>query len=128
MKKIFFAFALTLSISAGITQNTATKKPGSQTAISIEVPNFANSATKQFYDAYTSYIKKAVIAVRNKDEATFMKLVLEGKALEQKFEYYMSEKKSTPEDIRKKQAWNKQAMPYIQEIIQSDYNKKLEKE
>lgn len=101
MKKIIFAFALTLFISAGIAQNTATKKPGSQTVISIEVPNFANSATKQFYDAYTSHTIKAVIAVRNKDEATFMKLAAEGKVLEQKFEYFMSEKKSTPEDIKK---------------------------
>jgi seryl-tRNA synthetase len=92
------------------------------------VPYFADPLTKQFYTEYTAHIEKAVLAIRNKDEATFMKLRGEGKKLEKKFQYFMSERKSTSEDIKKKQAWNKKAMPYIQEIIQSDYNQKLEKE
>jgi hypothetical protein len=74
------------------------------------VPNFANLLTKQFYGEYTAHIEKAETAIRNKDEATFMKLTAEGKNLEKKFQYYTSERKSTPEDITKKQEWNKQAM------------------
>ncbi len=127
MKTIILTIALCVIVISGFTQNGTSKTTSSPSAITINVPNFADPATKQFYEAYTSHIKKAVTAIRNKDEAAFMKLTEEGKTLEKKFEYYMSEKKSTPEDITKKHTWNKQAMPYIQEIIQSDFNKKLEK-
>ncbi len=126
MKKIILAFTLILLGVSAFPQKTPTTKPGSTGTVIINVPNFADPATKQFYEAYTSHIKKAVTAVGNKDEAAFIKLAEEGKTLEKKFQYYMSEKKSTTEDIKKKHAWNKQAMPYIQEIIQSDLNKKLE--
>ncbi len=124
MKKIILAFTLILLGVSAFPQKAPTT--GSTGTVTINVPNFADPATQQFYEAYTSHIKKAVAAVRNKDEAAFIKLAEEGKTLEKKFQYYMSEKKSTTEDIKKKHAWNKQAMPYIQEIIQSDLNKKLE--
>lgn len=128
MKIIFLSLLITFFAGACLAQNSAAKGQISKSAVKIVVPNFADPLTKQFYEEYTAHIAKAVTAIRNKDEATFMKLTLEGKKLEKKFQYYMSEKKSTPEDIKKKQAWNKQAMPYIQEIIESDFNKKLETE
>lgn len=128
MKKIFLSLLITFFAGSCFAQTTPAQGKILKSNVNIVVPNFADPLTKQFYAEYTTHIKKAVLAIRNKDEATFMKLTAEGKKLEKKFQYYMSEKKSTAEDIKKKQAWNKQAMPYIQEIIQSDYNRKLEKE
>lgn len=127
MKTVIVTLTLCVFVISGFAQSTTSKTRGSDSDITISVPNFADPATKQFYESYTYYIKKAVLAIRNKDEAAWKSLIEEGKRLDNKSEQ-MSRIKSTPEDIKKKHAWNKQATPYLQEIIQSDFNKKLEKE
>jgi len=101
MKKIILIFILISPCAFAFAQKTPTTKSGSSGTINIDVPNFANPATKQFYDAYTSHIKKAVLAVRNKDEAGFMKLAAEGKTLEKKFQYYITEKNLPRKMLRK---------------------------
>ena len=122
MKIIIFTILFSAWINAAFTQNTAPKKPSSQNTININLPNFADPATKQFYEAYTYYIKKAVIAIRNKDEAAWKNLLKEEKQVDEKREQMMKTK-PTPDDIKKKHEWNKQALPYMQDINQSEFNK-----
>jgi hypothetical protein len=127
MKTIILTITLCVFVISGFTQNATSKTPRSSGAITINVPNFDNPATTKFYDAYTTHIKNAITAIRNKDEAAWKNLTKEEKNLAEK-EKQMLKTKPTPEDIKRKRAWNIQAMPYIQEIDQSDFNKKLEKQ
>ena len=127
MKKIILACTVILLGVSALSQKTSTTKPISTGTINIEVPNFADPAIKRFYEAYTSHLKKSVIAARNNDEAAFSKLYKEPKELEE-YRQQMYKSKPSLEDVKKKQAWNIQALPYIQEIGQCELNKKLEQE
>jgi len=95
------------------------KKPSRQALLIIDVPKFDNPAATQFYEAYTAYVKKAVTAIRNKDEAAWKSLVKDEKDLNEK-EKQMLKTKLTPGDLKRKQALLMRAMPYLQEIDQSD--------
>lgn len=127
MKKAILAFTIILLGVSAFSQKTSPTKKIPTSIIDIEVPNFADPAIKRFYEAYTVVIKNSVIAVRNKDEVALRKLYKEPKQLE-KYRQEMYKLKPGPEDAKKKRAWNMQAMPYIQEIGQSELIKKLEQE
>jgi len=69
MKTIILTLALCVFVITAIAQNATSKTPGSPSAIIIKVPDLADPASKQWHEAYTNYIKKALTAIRNKDEA-----------------------------------------------------------
>jgi hypothetical protein len=131
MKKLIGSISivviLSLYLNIAFTQNTTPKKSISQNEVNIDVPNFADPAIKRFYEAHTFYLKKAVSAVRSNDEAAIRKLNKEPREIEE-LRQQTYKTKPTPDDVKKKQAWNKQAMPYIMEMQQSHLIKKLEKE
>ncbi len=124
MKTIIFAFTLSLFVSSAFAQTPASKKSVSSGIVNIDVPVFDNPAATQFYEAYAAHVKKAVTAIRNKDEAAWKSLVKDEKDLNEK-EKQMLKTKFTPADLKRKQALLMQAMPYLQEIDQSAFNKKL---
>jgi Na+/phosphate symporter len=124
MKTIIFAFTLSLFVSLAFAQTPASKKSVSSGIVNIDVPKFDNPAATEFYEAYTAHIKKAVTAIRNKDEAGWKNLVKDEKDLNEK-EKQALKTKLTPADMKRKQAYLMQAMPYLQEIDQSAFNRKL---
>jgi hypothetical protein len=126
---IFFAGCNGQTKTKEKNQPRSDKQPSVKSNINIQVPDFNDAAINQYYKTFTNYIKKAVTAVRNKDEAAWNGLVEESKQFGGEEEAGIWAKaKSTPEGKQKAEAWEKQAMPYLAEIIQSDYNKKLEQE
>ena len=101
MKIILLTILFSAWINASFTQKTVPKKTSPQSAVNIQVSNFADPATKQFYEAYTYNIKKALTAIRNKDEAAWKNLLKEEKQLDAKREQMMKTK-STANDSKKK--------------------------
>lgn len=89
----------------------------------LQPPDFTDPELKGYYSVYTAYLKKVVIAIRNKDEAGTMKIFREeGKQFDNRNE--MEQKaKSSPEEEQKFTTWLMQSMPLQTEIVQSDYYK-----
>jgi len=77
MKIIILVSTIFFTSVPAYSQKTTTTKPISTGTIIINVPNFADPAIKRFYDGYTVYLKKAVMAVRSKDEAACRKFFKE---------------------------------------------------
>jgi hypothetical protein len=103
-----------------------TDKQASANDISLQAPDFADPELKRYYGVYTGYLKKVVIAIRNKDEAGTMKLFLEeGKQFDNRNEM---DQKAKTEDEQKFTTWLLQSMPIQTEIIRSDYYKKFNEE
>jgi len=94
--------------------------------IKIQVPDFDDPALQQFYEELTNNIKKTVKAIRNKDEAALRNLYKESEKMREKENQIMANAKHSPEDIKKKREWNRQVMPYYQEMHESDFFNKLE--
>ena len=126
MKFILLAILFSSLMNTALTQNIVPKKTSSSGIINIDVPNFANPALKQFYEELTYNIKKTVTAIRNKDEAALRNLYKESEKMREKENQIMANAKHSPEDIKKKREWNRQVMPYYQEMHESDFFNKLE--
>ncbi len=93
--------------------------------IDLQAPELADPSIRQYYNSDTTYLKKVVTAIRNKDEAGTMKLFTEeGKQFDNMNEMEIKAR-STPEEEQKFTTWLMQAYPYQKEVIQSDYYKKF---
>lgn len=125
MKTLIITFTLFLFAASAFTQNTTYQKTSSQSAIIINVPDLADPASKKWHEAETNYIKKALTAIRNKDEAAWKNTIPEAKRLGAVEQTWLG--KHTP-DSKKLFAWNMQAYPYVMELMQSDYFIKMEQE
>lgn len=104
------------------------KQASANNNIDLQAPDFADPAIKQYYASYTTYLKKVVTAMRNKDEGGTMKIFREeGKQFNNSNE--MEQKaRATPEEEQKFTTWLMQSYPYQKEIIQSNYYKKYTEE
>ncbi|MEP6677467.1 MAG: hypothetical protein ABJA78_20060 [Ferruginibacter sp.] len=107
-----------------IRDTTKKESPASNTSIELQAPDFTDAALTKYFSSYTAYLKKVVTAIRNRDEATTMKLFAEeGKQFNNRNK--MEQKaRSTTEEEQKFTIWLMQSMPYQTEIINSDYYKK----
>ncbi len=108
-------------------QPQSNKQASANNSIDLQAPDFADPAVKKYYENYTAYTKKAVTAIRNKDEAGAMKLFTEGNIMgnDSKWE---EKARSTPEEEQKFTTWLMQFLPYSKEIVQSEYYKKFSEE
>ncbi len=86
----------------------------------------ADPALKKYYESNTTYIKKVLTAIRNKDEAATMKLLAEEEFKNKK--EMETEARSTPEEEQKFIGWLMLSAPYQTEIVQSEYYKKYNEE
>ncbi len=92
----------------------------------ITAPDFADPVLREYYASYTAYLNKVVAAIRNKDEATTMKLFSEeGKKLNNRNE--MDQKAKSAEE-QKFTTWLLQTVDNYKEIVQSPYFKKFNDE
>ncbi len=96
--------------------------------IDLQAPELADPAIRQYYNSYTTYLKKVVTAIRNKDEAGTMKLFTEeGKQFDNMNEMEIKAR-FTPEEEQKFTTWLMKSYPYQKEVIQSEYYKKYQEE
>jgi len=105
-----------------------TQPAASYNNIELQAPDFSDATLNKYYSDYTTYIKKVVALIHDKDEAGTMKLFRdEGKQFDNQMKWEQKAR-STPEKEQKFTTWLMQSLPYQKEIIQSEYYKKFNEE
>ena len=121
MKTIILAFALNLFMSNAFTQNQSSKE-----IPVIKVPDFTGAGVKSFYQSYADHLIKCIKAIRGKDEAKAKALFKNpGEQLVAKEKTLSGEVVKNPAEKQKYMEFAAQVYPYIKEVQQSDYYKKM---
>ena len=122
-------FILTLTLSLFITSafnQTGTKDKNLANIVSINVPDFADPGVKAFYEAYSEHLIKCVQAIREKDESKVTALFKDpGEKLVNREKILVKELVKDPVEKQKYLAFAQQAYPYVKEVQQSIYYKKM---
>ena len=121
MKTIILAFTLCLFISNAFTQNEVPKEP-----LFIKVPGFADPEVKSFYQSYADHLIKCIRKIREKNEPKTRAL------FKSPGEQLVAREKKLSKDVVKntveKQKYIEfaaQVYPYLKEVEQSEYYKKM---
>ncbi len=120
MKKIIFAFVLTLSLSSAFTQKTPPKS-----AITIKIPDFIQPDVKTFYTEYSNHLIKCINAIREKNEARAKSLFKEGEPMVAKSKIIEKKLIMNPAEKQKWMQFAGQVYPLIKEMERSVYYQKL---
>ena len=121
MKTTLLAFAFCLFMSNVFTQNQTSKE-----IPVIKVPDFAGAGIKSFYQSYTDHLIKCINAIREKDEANAKALFKNpGEQLVAREKELSKEIIKNPVEKQKYMQFAAQVYPYIKEVQQSEYYKKM---
>ena len=121
MKIVILAFAFCLFMSNAFTQiETSQKNPV------IKVPDFADAGVKSFYQSYADHLIKCIKAIRAKDEAATKALFKNpGEHLVAREKILSKEVVKNASEKQKYMQLATQAYPYLKEVEQSEYYKKM---
>ncbi len=116
MKSPFLTMTLFLLALTAFTQKT----------ITIKVPDFADPQVKIFYNAYAGHLIKCVEAIRQKDEAKATALFKNpGAQLVKQEKKLAKELVKNPVEKQKYLQFAEQAYPYLKEVKESAFYKKV---
>ena len=121
-------FILTLTLCFFITSafNQTKTKDNIPDAISINVPDFADPEVKAFYQAYSDHLIKCIQAIHEKNESKVTALFKDpGEKLVNREKILVKELFKDPVEKQKYLAFAEQAYPYVKEVQQSTYYKKM---
>ena len=94
--------------------------------VSINVPDFANPEVKAFYESYSDHLIKCIQAIREKNESKVTALFKDpGEKLVNREKELVKELVKDPVEKQKYVAFAQQAYPYVKEVQQPAYYKKL---
>jgi hypothetical protein len=121
MKTTLLALLFCLSLNTIFAQADTTKKN-----LVIRVPDFADPATKKFYRSYADHLIKCVVAIREKNESKVTALFKNpGAELVAKEKKLAVELFKDPVEKPKYLQFAAEAYPYLKEVKESVYYKKL---
>ena len=121
-------FILTLTLCFFITSafNQTKTKDNIPGAISINVPDFADPEVKAFYQAYSDHLIKCIQAIHEKNESKVTSLFKDpGERLVNREKILVKELFKDPVEKQKYLAFAEQAYPYVKEVQESAYYKKM---
>jgi hypothetical protein len=125
MKTLILTLTLSLFVTFAFTQ-TPSEGAGSQTAVGIKVPDFADPEVKSFYQAYADHLIKCIQAIREKDEAKVTALFKDpGEQLVAREKTLNKELVKNSVENQKYMQFAKEAYPYIKEVERSVYYQKM---
>ena len=126
MKKIFLTLAFCIFITYAFTQDTTFQKTNTQNTISIKVPDFADPVAKSFYQSYADHLMKCIKAIREKNETKVIALFKDpGEQLVAREKIISKEVVKNAVEKKKYMEFAAQVYPYIKEVEQSEYYKKM---
>jgi hypothetical protein len=121
MKSLIIFYALCFCVSNGFTQDVIPKE-----TLKIEVPGFADAGVKRFYQSYADHLIKCIKAIREKDEAKAKSLFKNpGEQMVAKEKTISKEVVKNPVEKKKYMEFAAQVYPYLKEVEQSAYYKKM---
>lgn len=121
MKKIILAFAVCLFMQNAFTQDQTSKE-----ITEIKIPDFAGAGVKSFYQSYADHLIKCVKAIREKNESKATALFKDpGEQLVAKEKTISKEVVKNPVEKKKYMEFATQVYPYVKEVQQSEYYKKI---
>ena len=121
MKKFILVFAACLFMQDAFTQN-----PTSKEITEIKVPDFAGEGVKSFYQSYADHLLKCVKAIREKNEVKTKALFKDpGEKLVAREKILSQEVVKSPVEKQKYMEFATQVYPYLKEVQQSEYYKKI---
>jgi PBP1b-binding outer membrane lipoprotein LpoB len=92
----------------------------------LTAPDFNDQARKEYYSSFTSYLKKVVTSIQNKDEEGTMNIFRQESARFNNKNEMDQEAQAAEKD--KFNSWLMQTIPYQKIIVESDYYKKYNEE
>jgi hypothetical protein len=121
MKLTILAFSLCLFTSNAFTQNQTSKK-----IPVIKVPDFAGAGVKSFYQSYADHLIKCIIAIREKNEVKAKALFKDpGEQLVAREKTLSKEVIKNAVEKEKYMQFAAEVYPYVKEVQQSEYYKKM---
>ena len=121
MKTLMLAFTLCLLMNEGFTQHESPKE-----IKAIKVPGFTDASVKSFYQSYADHLIKCVAAIREKNEAKVKALFKSpGEELVAREKIISKETVKNPVEKQKYLEFAALVYPYIKEVQQSEYYKKM---
>ena len=121
MKKALVVFAVCFFMQNAFTQNETSKE-----IVEIKVPNFAGAGVKSFYQSYADHLIKCIQAIREKNEVKTKALFKDpGEKLVAREKIISQGVVKDPVEKEKYIEFAKQVYPYLKEVQQSDYYKKI---
>jgi len=121
MKTIILTFSLCLFMSNAFAQNETSK----ETPV-IKVPDFADPVTKSFYQSYADHLIKCIKAIREKNESKTRALFKNpGEQLVDREKKISKEVVKNTVEKQKYMQFAAQVYPYLKEVEQSEYYKKM---
>lgn len=120
MKTLIPTIVFCLFMSCAFAQNNVNKD-----SLLIKVPDFADPATKKFYQSYAEHLIKCIQAIREKNEAKATALFKDpGERLVAREKIIMKELVKNAVEKEKYIQFATQVYPYIKELEGSAYFKK----
>jgi hypothetical protein len=121
MKTVILSFTLCLFMSNVFAQNETLKE-----LTTIKVPDFSDPGVKSFYQSYADHLIKCVKAIREKDEAKTKALFKDpGERLVTREKIISKEVIKNAVEKQKYMEFAAQVYPYLKEVQQSEYYKKM---
>jgi hypothetical protein len=126
MKAILLTLTFCSLCVLGFSQDTAGQKARSQNITTIKVPDFADPGIKSFYTTYSKHLLKCIAAIREKNEAEAIRLFKDpGEQLVAREKIIAKELVKNAAEKQKYMELASQVYPYIKELEQSAYYKKI---
>lgn len=125
MKTFIVTLTLSLLLTSAFSQ-TKEKNKSLPAIVSIKVPDFADPEVKAFYQAYSDHLLRCIVAMRAKNESEVIALFKDpGERLVNREKVLSKEIFKDPVEKPKYLAFAQQVYPYVKEVKESVYYKKM---